>query len=110
MPAPELVWIKQGEQVTRVSAAFAEKHELEVVHSKTQPTPRSRPFGYGLENPGALVKYRTGGIVDGRNGIRLTPVAADHRPPAAGNKGLVIFNDTAGKYQGSNGTTWVDLS
>ena len=33
----------------------------------------------------------------------------DNRP-ASPVKGMIIFNDTSGKFQGYNGTTWVDLS
>lgn len=32
----------------------------------------------------------------------------DTRP--TGSKGMIIFNDTTGKFQGHNGTTWVDLN
>jgi hypothetical protein len=41
----------------------------------------------------------------------LAPVhtsSPDNRP--TGVKGLIIFNDSTGKFQGYNGTTWVDLS
>ncbi len=33
---------------------------------------------------------------------------ADTRP--AGTKGMIIFNDTTGTFQGFNGSKWVDLS
>ena len=32
----------------------------------------------------------------------------DTRP--AGVKGMIIFNDTTGKFQGYNGSTWSDLN
>jgi len=37
-----------------------------------------------------------------------TTTPTDGRP--TGVKGMIIFNDTSGKFQGYNGTTWVDLN
>jgi hypothetical protein len=42
--------------------------------------------------------------------LRTGVYTASPETRPTGVKGMIIFNDTTGKFQGFNGTTWVDLN